>query len=194
MPPTRNLLAIIILTSILFLTKSQLQTTEFSMFGVSLSHLAHQADLIVEGKVLGKVESDTTEFLNNSIGVEKIIKGNHTGSTINVLTQQMSESVELGKGEHLILFLSKENRYDGYTIIASYQGKMYIDPKGVVYGGLEIKNMSVPEIENNIADLLTKPVNDTINRNATEAALYANDSDLPFSDTVFNESAFTPTN
>ena len=46
----------------------------------------------------------------------------------------MSESVELGKGEHLILFLSKENRYDGYTIIGSYQGKIDIDPKGVVYG------------------------------------------------------------
>ena len=80
----------------------------------------------------------------------------------------------MGKGEHLILFLSKENRYDGYTIIGSYQGKIGIDPKGVVYG-LEIKNMSVPEMEKNIAELLSKPVNDTVNRNATEEVIFAND-------------------
>lgn len=192
---THSLLLLIALANVLFLAngdKLQLQTTEFSMIGVSLSHLAHQADLIIEGRVLGKVESDTTEFLNNSIGVEKVIKGNYTGNTINVLTEQMSESLELGKGEHLILFLSKENRFDDYTIIGSYQGKMEIDPKGVVYG-LEIKNMTAPEMENNIADLLSKPVNDTVNRNATEEAIYANDSDtvLNESDTVFNESDFT---
>lgn len=101
----------------------------------------------------------------------------------------MSESVELAKGEHLILFLSKENRFDDYMIIEPYQGKMEIDPKGVVYG-LETKNMSVPDMEHNIAELLSKPVNDTIIHNATEAAMYANDSDLPFSDTVLNGSDF----
>jgi hypothetical protein len=71
---TRNLLALIALTSILFLTK--FQTTEASMLGVSLGHLAHQAELIIEGKVLGKVESTTTEFINNSLSVAKVIKGN----------------------------------------------------------------------------------------------------------------------
>ena len=97
---THNLLLLIALANILFLAngdKFQLQTTEVSMFGVSLSHLAHQAELIIEGKVLGKVESDTTEFLNNSIGVEKVIKGNYTGNTINVLTEQMSESLRIGE-------------------------------------------------------------------------------------------------
>jgi hypothetical protein len=180
--PTSNLLTLIILATVLFLAKFQLQTTEASMFGTSLSRLAHQAELIIEGKVLGKVESDTTEFLNNSISVEKLIKGNHSGNTLNVLTERTSEAVELEKGELLILFLSKENRYDDYTIIASYQGKIGIDAKGVVYG-FEIKNMSVPEMEKNIADLLSKPVNDTVNRNATEEALYANDTDTHFNDT-----------
>ena len=52
--------------------------------------------------------------------------------------------------------------------------------------------MSVPEMEKNIADLLSKPINDTVIRNATEEAIYANDSDtvLNESDTVFNESDF----
>jgi hypothetical protein len=184
---TQKLGLFILLIGILLLTNFQHQTTEGSMLGLSLSHLAHQAELIIEAKVLGKVESDTTEFLNNSISVEKIIKGNYSGNTLNVLTEQTSEAVELEKGEHLIIFLSKENRYDDYTIIGSYQGKMDIDPKGLVYG-LEMKNMTVAEMEKNIKDLLSKPVNDTVNRNATEETMYANDSDLPFSDTMFNES------
>jgi hypothetical protein len=155
---------------------------QVSFFGVSLSRLSHEAEMIIQGKVLGKVESDTTEFLNNSISVEKVIKGNYSDKTLNVLTEQGSEAVDLGKGEHLILFLAKEKMYNGYSIIGSYQGKIGIDPKGVVYGYI-IKNMSVPEMENNITDLLSKPVNDTVSHNATEEAMYANDSD-----TVFNES------
>ena len=71
---------------------------------------------------------------------------------------------------------SKENRYGGYTIIALYQGKINIDPKGVVYG-FEIKNMSLPAMEKNISDLLSKPINDTADRNATEEGMYANDSE-----------------
>lgn len=190
---THNFLLLIALPIIIFLAsgdKFQLQTTEASMFALSLSHLAHQAELIIEGKVIGKVESDTTEFVNNSISVEKVIKGNYSGNTLNVLIQPTSEAVELGKGEHLILFLSKENRYDDYTIIGYYQGKIDIDPKGVVYG-LEIQNMSVPEMEKNIADLLSKPVNDTVSHNATEDAMYANDKDTAFNFTKpFNQSAF----
>lgn len=186
----RNLLTLIILASILFFTKFHLQTTEASMFGVSLGRLSHEAELIIEGKVLGKVESDTTEFLNDSIGVGKVIKGNYNGNTLNVLTERTSDAVELGKGEHLILFLSKLNRYDGYTIVGSYQGKIDIDPKGIVYG-LEIKNMSVPVMEKNIAELLSEPVNDTINRNATEEAIFANDKDTAFNFTEpFNQSDF----
>ena len=61
------------------------------MFGISLSRLAHQAELIIEGKVLGKVESVTTEFVNDSIGVEKVIKGNYKGNILNVLIQPTSE-------------------------------------------------------------------------------------------------------
>lgn len=190
---THNFLLLIALPIIIFLAsgdKFQLQTTEASMFALSLSHLAHQAELIIEGKVIGKVESDTTEFVNNSISVEKVIKGNYSGNTLNVLIQPTSEAVELGKGEHLILFLSKENRYNGYTIIASYQGIIGIDPKGVVYG-FEIKNMSVPEMEKNIAELLSKPVNDTVNRYTTEEVIFANDKDTAFNFTEpFNQSDF----
>ena len=70
------------------------------------------------------------------------------------------------------------------------QGKFDIDPKGVVYG-FEIKNMSVPEMEKNIADILSKPVtqvNDTSNRNATQVAMYANDSDVMLNDSDVNAS------
>ena len=45
---------------------------------------------------------------------------------------------------------------------------------GVVYGN-EIKNMSVPDMEKNIAGKLSKPVtqvNDTSNDNATEVARF----------------------
>jgi hypothetical protein len=72
--------------------------------------------------------------------------------------------------------------------IASYQGKINIDPKGVVYG-FEIKNMTVPEMEKDIADLLSRHINDTSNRNATEEAMYANDSDIMFNESEINASA-----
>lgn len=191
---TYNILSVFVLTSVLLLCYCEINphlinfhTTEASMFGLSLSHLAHQAELIVEGKVLGKVESVTTEFYNNSVSVGKVIKGNHTGNMINILTRPSeftSDGVVLSKGENVILFLYNEKMYGGYMVVGLYQGKFEIDPKGVVYG-LEINNMSVPETEKKIADLLSKPVNDTIIHNATEEAMY---DDLPFSDTVFNGS------
>ena len=87
----------------------------------------------------------------------------------------------------------KGKLHGAYRIVASAQGIFNIDPKGVVYGR-EMKNMSVPEMENNITDLLSKPVNDTMNRNATEEAMYANDKDIafnllsPFSQSAFNAS------
>jgi hypothetical protein len=94
----------------------------------------------------------------------------------------------LRKGENVILFLSKEKMYDGYSIVASYQGKININSKGVVYG-FEIKNMSLPAMEKNIVELLSKPVNDTSNRNATEEAMYVNDSDKIFNESDLNPSA-----
>jgi hypothetical protein len=149
---------LIALTSVIFLAKFQLQTTEAaSMFGISLSRFIHQAELIIEGKILGKVESDTTEFLNNSISVEKIIKGNYSGNTINVLTRPtqftFDDGVDLTKGENVILFLNKDKVYDGYIIVD--QGKFNIDPNGVVYDigqSYEMKNLSLPEMEKNITE------------------------------------------
>ena len=46
-------------------------------------------------------------------------------------------------------------------------------------------------MENNIADIMSKPVtqvNDTSNRNATEVAMYANDSDVMLNDSDFKDS------
>ena len=166
---TQSLLAVLVLASILFAVKDtldafvrefQLQTTEAAMLALSLEDLSRQAELIVKGEVLGKVESITTEFYNNSVSVEKVIKGNHAGNTINVLTRPSeftSDGVVLSKGENVILFLSKEKIYGNYTVVGLPQGKFNIDPKGVVYG-YEIINMSVSEMENNIADILSKPV------------------------------------
>jgi hypothetical protein len=152
---------LIALTSILFLAKLQLQKTEAS-FGISLSRFTHQAELIIEGKILGKVESDTTEFLNNSLNVEKIIKGNYSGNTINVLTRPtqftFDGGVELTKGENVVLFLNKEKMHGGYMIID--KGKFNIDPNGVVYNigqSYEIKNMSLPEMEKNITEAGLSP-------------------------------------
>ena len=166
---TPSLLAVLVLASILFAVKDtldafvrefQIQTTEAAMLALSLEDLSRQAELIVKAEVLGKVESITTEFYNNSVSVEKVIKGNHAGNTINVLTRPSeftSDGVVLSKGENVILFLSKEKIYGNYMVVGLYQGKFNIDPKGVVYG-YEIINMSVPEMENNIADILSKPV------------------------------------
>ena len=51
--------------------------------------------------------------------------------------------------------------------------------------------MSVPEMEKNITELLSEPVNDTVNPNATEEAMYANDKDIAFNFTEpFNQSNF----
>lgn len=154
---TRNLLTLIILAGILFLTKFQLQTTQAGMFPLSLENLSRQAELVVQGKVLGKVESITTEFYNHSVSIGKIIKGAHAGNMINILTRPhefASDGVDLAKGENVVLFLNKEKIYDGY-ILDSDQGKFNIDPNGVVYNyglGYEIKNMSLPEIERNITE------------------------------------------
>ena len=81
------------------------------MLALSLEDLSRQAELIVKGEVLGKVESITTEFYNNSVSVEKVIKGNHAGNTINVLTRPSeftSDGVVLSKGENVILFLVRK--------------------------------------------------------------------------------------
>ncbi|MGA9943300.1 MAG: hypothetical protein WBP88_15020, partial [Nitrososphaeraceae archaeon] len=48
---------------------------------------------------MGNVESATTGFLNNSLAVEKVIKGNYAGNTINELVHPTSDA--------LVLFLSK---------------------------------------------------------------------------------------
>jgi hypothetical protein len=114
----------------------------------SLEALSRQAQLIVKGEVLGKVESITTEFYNNSVSIEKVIKGSYTGDTINILTRPSeftSDGVDLNKGENVILFLNKEKMYGGYMIVGLYQGKFNIDPRGIVYN-YEIKNLSVPEM------------------------------------------------
>ena len=42
--------------------------------------------------------------------------------------------------------------------------------------------MSVSEIEKNIMNLLSKPINATAYSNATEEAMYANDSDVMLND------------
>jgi hypothetical protein len=79
--------------------------------------------------------------------------------------------------------------YGNYIVVFD-QGKFNRDPKGVVYG-FEIKNMSVPEMEKNIADILSKPVtqvNDTSKHNETEVAMYANDSDVMLNDSDVNAS------
>jgi hypothetical protein len=74
---------VLVLASILFAVKDtldafvhefQLQTTEAAMLALSLEALLRQAQLIVKGEVLGKVESITTEFYNNSVSIEKVIK------------------------------------------------------------------------------------------------------------------------
>jgi hypothetical protein len=155
-----HLLAVIALAIILFIAKGdifQLQTTEAAMFALSLKDLSHQAGLIVQGNVLGKVDSVTTEFQNNSVSVGKTLKGTYAGNTINVLTRPTQftydDGVELTKGQNVVLFLNKDKMYDGYMIVD--QGKFNIDPNGVVYniGQIyEMKNMSLPEMENNITE------------------------------------------
>ena len=51
---TRNLLVLIALTSILFLTRFQLHTTEAAILALSLEDLSRKAELIVKGEVFGK--------------------------------------------------------------------------------------------------------------------------------------------
>jgi hypothetical protein len=156
---TYNLLSVLaVLASIIFLFNPyyQTRTIEATTLGLSLKNLSHQAELIVQGSVLGKNDSITTEFLNNSVSVGSVIKGTYAGSIINVLThptQFTSEGVELIKGEKVILFLYKEKTYGDYMIVD--QGKFNIDPHGVVYNhgqSYEMKNMSLPEMTNNITE------------------------------------------
>jgi hypothetical protein len=146
-----------ILATVMFLSNPyyQTQTTEVAMLGLSLKNLTHQAELVVQGSVLGKNDSITTEFLNNSVSVGSVLKGTYVGNTINVLTRPtqftFDGGVELTKDENVVLFLNKDKMYDGYMIVD--QGKFNIDPNGVVYniGQIyEMKNMSLPEMENNI--------------------------------------------
>ena len=58
------------------------------------------------------------------------------------------------------------------------QGKFDIDPNGVVYNygqTYTMKNMTVPQMEKDISDLLSKPVNDTASSNTTEEAMFVNE-------------------
>ena len=84
------------------------------------------------GQIQAGVPGNLTKIpgIRNTIEVEKLIKGNHEGAIIDVITEgNLSGKIvvegpaKFEKGEKTILFLSQEKGYGGeYTTMGGSQG------------------------------------------------------------------------
>lgn len=152
---------IIILSALIFSACFQyniIRKAEGGLIGLSLEDLSHQSELIISGTVLDEKPANDG-LVNHSLSIQKIIKGNYTGSSISVFSQPefVEDAVNLTKGEKVILFLYKERMYGGqYAVVGMLNGKYVIDPNGLVHGYDIPKPMTLADFEKNITDSVSK--------------------------------------
>lgn len=119
------------------------------MIGLTLEDLSHQSELIISGTVLDEKLANQG-LVNHSLSIEKVIKGNYSSTTINIVSQPdfVEDAVNLTRGERVILFLYKEKTYgEQYAVVGMMQGKYDIDPNGLVHGYNIPKGTSLAVIE-----------------------------------------------
>lgn len=154
----------------------------FGVLGFDFGSIAHEAELIVIGKVLdvkqggmvgvstAGVPDSLTHFpsINNLVQIDKVIKGQYIDKTINVVTEgdlsgktKIEDSVQMHKGERTVLFLHKEPTYKNqWTVVGMNQGKFNVDAKGTVLGKLAAADIkaSLLGLEANLKQVLSKPL------------------------------------
>ena len=86
---------------------------EPDMFSVPFENQSREADLIILGHILDEKQiwegSVGAALDNNTVSVEKVLKGMHNGNTIGVLTESNTRnySPNFKQNEKVILFLHK---------------------------------------------------------------------------------------
>jgi hypothetical protein len=164
-------------------TEQTQKVISFGVRGYDFPNLAHQAQLIVLGKVIDQkdggrqgvstpgVPDSLTHLptINNLIQIEKVIKGQYAGTTIDVYTDGdltgkikiESDSPDIKKGERGVFFLRQEPVWQNkWTIVGLDQGKFKVDNNGNVQGKLAAGNIkaSLAGLETKLKDVLSKPV------------------------------------
>jgi hypothetical protein len=176
----------------------KLAVVSYDYVGLSKYDLVHDSDLILMGNVLeqnsaGKigqiqagVPGNLTKIpgIRNTIEVEKLIKGNHEGATIDVITEgDLSGNIviegpaKFEKDEKTILFLSREKGYGGeYTTMGGSQGKYQVGSNDLVQGKLmpvagnelaywPLNQTSVSEFSTDIEKILSEPKPEPVSEN-----------------------------
>jgi hypothetical protein len=150
----------------------------------------HDSELIIVGNVVdqnseGTVVEKQVEVpehltkvpaIRNTVEVEKVIKGNYEGRTIDLITEGdlsgnliIEGPAKFQKGEKTILFLHREKVYSGeYTTMGMEQGKFQVNTNGSVEGKLmadagydtvywPLNATSIADFEIDIKNILTEP-------------------------------------
>ena len=170
---------------------------EPDMFSVPFENQSREADLIILGHILDEKQiwegSVGAALDNNTVSVEKVLKGMHNGNTIGVLTESNTRnySPNFKQNEKVILFLHKEPLFGNkllvsgniYTIVNYPQGKYEVNDNGMI-SGRDIGNISMAGFEKKIKDALSGKANITeLISNEAESYYYRNDNDTQFNDT-----------
>lgn len=134
----------------------------FDSVDLSLNDLVNESEVIVLGNVVdqnynGTVpdNSDGVPLIRNAVQVEKVIKGNYTDKTIDVITEgdltghtSVGGSAKLNKGERVVLFLQREKVYDGhFAVTGMEQGKYEVGSNDLIKGKFLKNGTSIPSFE-----------------------------------------------
>lgn len=147
----------------------------FDSVDLSLNDLVKDSKIIVLGTVVSQnsngtgreiqvgVPSNLTQvpLIRNTIQVEKVIKGNYTDKTIDVITEgdltghiSVEGNAKLNKGERVVLFLQQEKSYnEQFAVTGMEQGKYHVDSNGVVKGKFMSNGESILTFEDTIEKL-----------------------------------------
>lgn len=170
---------------------------EPDLFLVPFENQSREAELIILGHMLDEKQiwegSVGAALDNNTVSVEKVLKGMYNGNTIGVLTESNTRnySPNFKQNEKVILFLHKEPLFGNkllvsgnvYTIVNYPQGKYEVTDNGMVRG-LEFGNISMADFEKKIKDALSGKANITeLISNEAQSYYYRNDRDTQFNDT-----------
>ena len=141
---------------------------DFATPNFDLSTMKKMASLVILGRVVKQTqgqsinlaENDKIPQISNTIQIERVLKGNYKGDTVQVLTPGsmsnrilVEDTYKLKNGERAIFMLFKWK--NGYEVVGLNQGKYQIEGDDMVRGkfvkGMDIDNfrMQVLDVDRN---------------------------------------------
>lgn len=205
------MIAILIILSVSLevsnVSSDAIEWPEPDIFSVPFENQSREAELIILGHVIDEKQiwegSVGAALDNNTVSVEKVLKGMFNGNTISVLTESnvRNYSPNFKQNEKVILFLHKEPLFGNkllvsgnvYTIVNYPQGKYEVTDNGMIRGR-DIGNISMAGFEKKIKDALSGKENITeLISNEAEFYYYRNDTDtIITNDSRSNTATTTP--